>query len=407
MQRVCHPSAATALPTPAPAASPGYFGRGNPLNGAMATVVTADFLNGVAEELIATIESAGIEPDIADNTQLLQSMLILGTRTNRILNGQLHTWSATSIAAGATGVNYAPAQWRVDSAGTTYSVARGTFTNGQSEVPGNPQYYLTVAASSVTGGGNYCRISQPIEDVRIYGGRPVAVSFWAKAAAANTPVTVAFEQYFGEGVSARVPGIGRTKLTLGTAWQRYQVIADINSVAGKTIRPSNLTYLDLQLWLDAGSDFNGITDSLGHGSRTVHLTNVTLVTGRAPLEVDGKSDWTEFDLLQRYYHGGGDAEGIVVPHGNGLWCAQTVPQATLQYFPSVRFRTRMRVAPTVSLIHPITRAAGAYNVTRAAACTGATVDLVGNGGFLASATTPAGSAAGDLVGCHWTADARF
>jgi hypothetical protein len=274
-------------------------------------------------------------------------------------------------------------------------------------VPGSPQYYLTVAATSVVGAGNYCRLSQPLEDVRIYSGRPVAVSFWARASVAGTPVTVAFEQYFGDGVSAAVPGIGRTKLALSTSWQRYQVVADINSVSGKTIRPSNVTYLDLQMWLDAGADFNGITDTLGQGPRTIHVTNITLVTGRAAMEAEGKSDWTEFDLLQRYYHGGGDAEGIATPHGNGLWCAQTVPPSTVQYFPSVRFRTRMRVAPTVALFHPVTRASQAYNVTRDAACTGTVIELIGNGGFAAAATTPAASAAGDLIGFHWTADARF
>jgi hypothetical protein len=406
MQRVCHPSAATALPTPAPAGTPGYFGRGNPLNGGPATVVTADFLNGVAEEMIGVIESAGMEPDIADNTQLLQSMLTLSTRTNRVLNGQMHTWLVTSIAAGTTGVNYVPAQWRVSSVGTTYSVARGVFAEGQSSVPGSPQYYLTVAASSVTGGGNYCRISQPIEDVRVYSGRSVAVSFWARAEVSGTPVTVAFEQYFGASGSAAVSGIGRTKLTLTDTWQRYQVAADINSAAGKTIGISYGTCLDMQIWIDAGSDYSAVTDALGQGSRTIHMTNATMVIGHVAIDVDSKTDRMEVLDLARYYIAPG-AAAASTPSGGGLWCAQTVPAGSLQYFPTVRFRQIMRVLPTVTIINPVASGGQAYNVTRTAACSGTVLELVARDGFVASAITPAGSAVGDLIGFHWAADARF
>jgi hypothetical protein len=406
MQRVCHPSAATALPTPAPAGAPGYFGRGNPLNGGPATVVTADFLNGVAEEMIGVIESAGLDPDINDNTQLLQATLTLGVRTNRVLNGQMHTWLVSSIAAGATGVNYGPAQWRVSSVGTTYSVARGTFEEGHSSVPGSPRYYLTVATNSVTGGGNYCRISQPIEDVRVYSGRSVAVSFWARAEVSGTPVAVAFEQYFGSSGSASVSGIGRTKLTLTDTWQRYQVIADINSDAGKTIVASYGTCLDMQIWIDAGSDYSAVTDAIGQGSRTVHITNATMVIGRVAIDTDSKTDRTESLDLARYYSTAG-AAAVSAPSGSGLWCAQTVPAGSLQYFPAVRFRPVMRVPPTVTIVNPAASGAQAYNVTRNAPCSGTVIDLISRDGFVASATTPAGSAAGDLIGFHWTADARF
>lgn len=61
----------------ATATADNLFTEGNPTSGIPATVVSADWLNGIQEELIAVIESAGLEPDSADLTQLLQALATL------------------------------------------------------------------------------------------------------------------------------------------------------------------------------------------------------------------------------------------------------------------------------------------------------------------------------------------
>lgn len=60
MLRIDHSSAAAALPTPAAAGTEGYFTAGDPVNSIAATVVTADFLNMVQEELLAIVDLAGL-----------------------------------------------------------------------------------------------------------------------------------------------------------------------------------------------------------------------------------------------------------------------------------------------------------------------------------------------------------
>lgn len=65
------------LPSEAHGAVNARFVAGNPLNGQRATLWTADLCNAVVEEPANVIRAAGLELDRTDNTQLLQSLIIL------------------------------------------------------------------------------------------------------------------------------------------------------------------------------------------------------------------------------------------------------------------------------------------------------------------------------------------
>nr|WP_314074898.1 hypothetical protein [uncultured Roseococcus sp.] len=71
MFRIDNSTAAAVLPTPLAPGVPGYFSAGNPISGTPATVVDADWLNFVQEELIAFLVAAGIAPDRTNLTQVL------------------------------------------------------------------------------------------------------------------------------------------------------------------------------------------------------------------------------------------------------------------------------------------------------------------------------------------------
>lgn len=79
MYRIDNPSAAAALPTPKPPGTEGYFTAGNPTTGQQATIVEADFLNTVQEELMNLINKGGITPDKTNNAQVLQALSNLFT----------------------------------------------------------------------------------------------------------------------------------------------------------------------------------------------------------------------------------------------------------------------------------------------------------------------------------------
>ena len=63
MHRIDNASAATSQPTPKPQGPDGYFTAGNPTTGQQATIVEADFLNNVQEELINIVLKGGLTPD--------------------------------------------------------------------------------------------------------------------------------------------------------------------------------------------------------------------------------------------------------------------------------------------------------------------------------------------------------
>ena len=74
MKRIDISTAVTNLPVPAAAGVEGFFTDGNPGGGEGATVVTADWLNQVQEEIIAVIDDAGLAHSKVDHTQLKQAI---------------------------------------------------------------------------------------------------------------------------------------------------------------------------------------------------------------------------------------------------------------------------------------------------------------------------------------------
>lgn len=69
---------AAALEAPAaPGGTVGYFTEGDPQTATPATVVSADWLNTVQEELIAILLAAGIDPDKADRDQVVTAIKAL------------------------------------------------------------------------------------------------------------------------------------------------------------------------------------------------------------------------------------------------------------------------------------------------------------------------------------------
>jgi hypothetical protein len=142
---------------------------------------------------------------------------------NRIINGNFDFWQrGTSF----TGNEYGADRWVNSRAGTTHTATRQAFTLGQTDVPGEPTYFCRTIVASVAGAGNNSILLQKIEDVRTFAGQQVTISFWAKVDATKN-IAVDIRQYFGTGgsPSALVRGIGTTKVSIGTSWQKVTVTA--------------------------------------------------------------------------------------------------------------------------------------------------------------------------------------
>lgn len=79
MQRIDNASSASSLPSPAAPGTPGYWTNGNPGTGAPATIIDADFLNRIQEELMAILAAASISPSKTTYNQVLTAIQALIT----------------------------------------------------------------------------------------------------------------------------------------------------------------------------------------------------------------------------------------------------------------------------------------------------------------------------------------
>lgn len=373
-----------------------------------ATANAALGLLGITAKINAAITGAGMTPSTADDAQLLVAAGVIAQRENKIINGQItyKTWVSGNTSAGTSGTVWVADQWRMKSVGTTYGVSINAFSTGQTAVPGAPVAYLTITNTSVAGASNYCLLSQPIEAVSQFSGRTVTVSFWAKAAA-TASVAVSLRQVFGSGGSTAVDGIGAAKVTVGTSWAEYSVTINVSSTSGKTLPTEANSYTDVQIWLDAGSSFNSVTNTLGQASMALDITNLQLVQGSIATRVDTRDDWGELTRLRRYFEIGGSLTSNDGVKGGSALSEQTVGAAAAAYMGNQRFLVSKRTNPTITLLNPSAANNQVRNITTGADCSASTVPYASAGGFQISYTTAAGSAVGNKNCVSWIADARL
>lgn len=219
---------------------------------------------------------------------------------NAIINGSYVLWQrATSHSTFGYG---SADRWVNAFVGSACTMSRQAFTMGQVDVPGEPRFFCRMAVTSVVGANNYALLGHYIEDARTLAGQTVTVSFLAKASAA-LPITVELEQFFGTGGSPSnsTTGIGSTKVTLSTSWQKIVVTATLPSVSGKTLGSDNNSSVRLNIWLDAGSTWNTRTISLGQRSGTFDIAQVQVEAGSVATPFEFRPIATEVALCQRYY----------------------------------------------------------------------------------------------------------
>lgn len=89
MYAIDNDTASTTLPVPKPVGIPGFFTTGT-VGGVPATIVEADFLNQVQQEMLAILQAANITPSKTNSTQLIQAILwLIANNTRQRLTGPL------------------------------------------------------------------------------------------------------------------------------------------------------------------------------------------------------------------------------------------------------------------------------------------------------------------------------
>jgi hypothetical protein len=161
---------------------------------------------------------------------------------NKIINGDFGIWQRGTSFSNPTDAQYVADRFVIafNGSGTTRTVSQQTFDYSASPaadklpITGYPSTYFLRNAVTVAGtGATYHSIQQKIEDVKIFAGQIITISFWAKAETSRT-TTFGVYQQFGSGGSGTVFPAGGTA-TLTTSWARYSGTITVPPINGKTI----------------------------------------------------------------------------------------------------------------------------------------------------------------------------
>ncbi|MCR5941110.1 hypothetical protein FG152_09775 [Ochrobactrum sp. XJ1] len=228
---------------------------------------------------------------------------VLSGFRNKIINGD---FSVTQRGFTQTSSGYgSDDRWANQNIGSTKLHQIGTLSGSDETI--FRRFSLT-QVTSVVGDNNYVAKTQRIEDVHTLAGKRATLTFYAAADVVGKFISVELRQWFGTGGSSSAPvvGIGAQKLSLGDKLidGKFSVVVDIPSTKGKTLGTNGDDCLDVVFWFDAGSNFDGRTDGLGHQSGNFYLAHISLVEGDATAEDDPFSPrhiQQEIALCQRYY----------------------------------------------------------------------------------------------------------
>ena len=257
---------------------------------------------------------------------------------NKIINGDFNI-NQRAFSSTTTNGTFGFDRWLFTCVSGTVTYSAQTFTPGTAPVAGyeskNFSRIITTGQSATNSIGLY---RQAIEDVRTLAGQTATVSFWAKADSGTPKIAINLAQIFGTGGSSAVYNYAG-QVTLSTSWARYSVTITLPSVSGKTISATD-SYLHLEMWVSAGSDFNSRTGSLGIQSNTFDIWGVQVEAGSVatPFTTATGTLAGELAACQRYYWRRSATGRTTL--GNGVGESSTTAWIVFG------FPTEMRAVPT-------------------------------------------------------------
>ena len=205
---------------------------------------------------------------------------------NKIINGDFGIWQrGTSFAISANSA-YTCDRYLSDSGAMNYTFSRQTFTPATAPVAGYEGTYF-FRALATSGSGGYPKIIQKIEDVRVFAGQTVTLSFWGKASSAIS-VAPDLIQEFGSGGSSTVY-TGSVSTSITTSWARYSITYSVPSISGKTIGTGSSLTVSFNLPASGTASFDTWGWQLEAGSTAT------------PFQTATGSVQGELAACQRYY----------------------------------------------------------------------------------------------------------
>jgi hypothetical protein len=124
MFRIDNSTASTTLPPQKPVGVPGFFTAGT-VGGVPATIVEADWMNTVQEELMAILGAAGVTPSKPANNQVITSILdLIASNTRLRLTGPLDLYVNAATGSDANNGLTPTTAWATPQAAWNYIIQR-------------------------------------------------------------------------------------------------------------------------------------------------------------------------------------------------------------------------------------------------------------------------------------------
>ena len=177
----------------------GKFVDEDAIAGTPGSLIPASWGNSVTQEILNAITAAGLKPDEAQTDQLAQAIRQLAKpdplqqfpvqvyRRNVLINGGFDIWQRGTTNQGPNIGGYVADRFRCDWNGNAaVAISRQDFAPGQTDVAGEPSYFLRWQQTTAGVGATEHKISQGVESVRTLAGKTATVTFWARSDAART-----------------------------------------------------------------------------------------------------------------------------------------------------------------------------------------------------------------------------
>lgn len=323
---------------------------------------------------------------------------------NFLINGGFDVWQRGTVSSlTASYKQYLADRWLLQGSSVSTSIGRVAFTPGQTDVPGEPEYYVSIETNSSHSGSEvFSYFWNTIENVYLTAGRKCVLSFYAKAGAAGQNLGILFQQAFGSNGQTAV-NVGISTITLTDTWKYYTASIDFPAVPAGTVCATHNTRM--YLWLYDGGNSAAIGGaSLTMEAKTFCFANFQLEEGVRATPFEKRPFALELELCRRYYQKtyNYDVAPGSVNAANQQDYYMGAGQSVLLM---ANFYPEMRTAPSMRTYSPNTGAVNKIYSTESSADKDGSWQNTGTKGsnaVLASSTT-----ALQRLYWHWTADADY
>ena len=290
-----------------------------------------------------TVDAGTLATNSVDSAELIDGavddshMASIKGRKNLIINGGFDVWQRGTSQVSATNVEskFFADRFGIYPSGGTITADRVAFTQGQTTVPGNPNYHARIAMASGNA-NNWALIKTQLENPERLANKTFTISFWAKGTNPGGGKFQMYENmYHNNGGSIVSNSEVYTDVTVTSSWQKFTFTKTEAAWNSSCVLGNNNYYYWSIIQPSADNSTN---------AWTLDIANIQLELGSTATDFEQRSYGEELALCQRYFcmwsrEDNGSANIVAQ---TGYWGSGTIFEGF------VTFPVEMRVPPTLT-----------------------------------------------------------